>query len=79
MTDSNDNAQERKDATIVSGVMLRRDFVYDKRKAMIAEHGNAAIVTREAMTNFNKEARELYPKDGMYKVQEGVITYLGEY
>lgn len=75
MTDSN---KEKDTTRIVSGKMLRRDYIYDKRKAFVIENGREKLVS-EILDGYFKEAKGLYPQDGMYKVEEGVFVYLGEY
>lgn len=77
MTDSN----KIDTAKIVSGKLLRRDMMYDARKAHIVIHNS---ITKEEMDTYAKAAKERFPQDGMYKIEvhEGVavtIDYLGEY
>lgn len=82
MTDTNEN-NPLDTSRIVSGKMLRRDFIYDKRREFLSTN-SIELLTKEMMDDFAKEAKSLYPQDGMYKItmdREKILktVYVGEY
>lgn len=68
---------------IVSGKMLRRDFIYDKRRDFLSTN-SIELLNKQIMDSFGMEAKSLYAQDGMYKItmdREKILkaTYIGEY